>query len=69
MNKSDFLFAMPDFLGGVSRVLDLGSTMNIYNDSDSPEEADYKAMSSDWQVTGDDIRRALDEFKEDRKGS
>lgn len=66
MNKSDFLFAMPNFLGGISRVLDLGSTLNLYNESESAEKADYRAIASDWKITGDDLRRALNEQRKHR---
>lgn len=64
MNKSDFLFALPSFWGGIARTLDIGSTLNVYNESKSAEEADSRAIESDWHVTGEDIRRAMDEWRE-----
>jgi hypothetical protein len=32
-SKSMLLFAMPSFIGGAARVLDLGGTFDVYNDS------------------------------------
>lgn len=61
MGRSDFLFARPSFMSGMARAIDIGSTLNIYNESESPEMADYRAIKSDWQVVGDDIRRAVNE--------
>jgi hypothetical protein len=57
---SDFLFALPSFIEGCSRVLDLGDTINNYNESDSNEEADFKAIMSDWLTIGNDIKRSIE---------
>ena len=58
MHKTDFLFAQPGFIRGMGRALDLGSTKNVYNGSSSADEADFRALKSDWTIVGDDIRRA-----------
>lgn len=50
---------LPCFLLGVASVLDLGSTIHIYNEDKSSEIADYKALESDWEVTGADLYQAL----------
>lgn len=55
---------LPNFLIGVATVFDMGSTMNIYSIDNSPEEADYKALASDWDETGKDLAKGLMEFKE-----
>jgi len=62
MNSSDFTFAMPSFIGGMASVLDIGSTLVVYNESRSPEEADYHAIESDWKITGNDISSAMSSF-------
>ena len=54
-----FLFAEPDFISGMCRVLDLGSTLNEYNASLTPEQADLRASRSDWIVVGQDLRSAM----------
>lgn len=67
--SSDFLFARPSFLEGVARILDLGNTLNEYNRSDSPEEADERALRADWEAIGGDFRSAMHLFAEDpRRG-
>ncbi len=58
-NYSDFLFAAPDFIGGLSRVLDIGSSQSVYNDSLDAELADARAMARDWRATGADVRKAM----------
>lgn len=66
-NKGFSLFAAPNFLSGLSRVFDISSTINVYNDSQSPEEADFRALQSDWIVVGDDIREAVSQYKQNCK--
>jgi hypothetical protein len=56
---TDFLFAMPSFVSGMGRALDLGNTMTQYNFSDTPTEADVKALRSDWFAIGQDMRDAV----------
>lgn len=53
------LFARPSFIEGVSRVVDLGATLNTYNKNETPEEADAKAIYSDWSSVGDDITYSI----------
>lgn len=60
------LFARPSFLEGMGRLVDFGNSLNLYNVSDSPEDADWEALLSDWEIVGDDIRRALAELEEKR---
>ena len=63
MNRTDFLFAQPSFARGIGRVLDLGSTRNIYNSSKNEIEADKKALQNDWYVVGNDLRDAIKEYE------
>lgn len=57
------LFATPSFIGGIAAVFDLGSTLTNYNFSNTPEEADFKALRSDWVTVGTDIREAVIEWE------
>jgi len=57
---SQLLFARPSFLEGVSRILDLGCTLDEYNRSLSGEMADAKAIASDWHAVGQDLQNAID---------
>ena len=54
-----FLFAHPGFLQGFATVLDLGGTLIEYNISRTPQEADVRAIASDWAITGKDIQTAI----------
>ena len=54
-----FLFAHPSFLQGFSSVLDLGGTLVEYNISITPQEADSRAIASDWAITGKDFKAAI----------
>ena len=57
---SDFLFAMPSLLSGVARTLDLGATFDSYNDSRTTNEADARALFSDWKAVGRSLLQAID---------
>lgn len=63
MGKTDFLFARPSFLEGVARAIDLGSTLQVYNTSDTPEQADRRALTEDFVVVGEDMREAIREVQ------
>jgi hypothetical protein len=64
MGRTDFLFAQPSFMAGVSRTLDLFATLreHSYNQSSSPETADAVAVESDWAVVGADMREGIRHF-------
>jgi hypothetical protein len=57
-SKSTFLFATPSFASGFARALDLYGLYDRYNYSSTEQEADSKAIWSDWSVVGQDIRSA-----------
>ncbi len=59
-----FLFENPSFVSGMSRVLDLGSTLNEYNSTFFPEVADFYAIESDWAVVGSDLQTAINNHGE-----
>ena len=60
--RSDYLFPMPGTLSGVARILDIGGTYTSYNRSETPEEADSKAIFSDWAIVGQDLTRAARKY-------
>ena len=60
------LFASPSFLGGMARVLDIGGTLEIYNESRTPAEADTLALRNDWGMVGDDILYAIERYEQQR---
>jgi hypothetical protein len=57
--KTDFLFAQPSFMSGAARTLDLWGGLDDYNSSETPFEADEKAIAADWLVVGQDISDAI----------
>lgn len=67
MGHSDFLFAKPNFLGGVARLFDFAGTLNTYNVSPNGEVADIRAFQEDWKAIGDDLRNALDIYRKEQK--
>lgn len=67
-DDSCFLFADPSFSAGVASVIDIGGTLVVYNESKDGQEADTRAIASDWAITGKDIRTSAEKFeKETRK--
>jgi hypothetical protein len=64
--KTDFLFAQPSLSSGAARVFDLFGQFDGYNRSDSPAEADAKALASDWILVGQDICEAIEQYESER---
>ncbi len=44
--------------------MDFSQTIDKYNASDTSEEADFKAIRSDWEAVGGDIRVAINSYRE-----
>lgn len=65
--KTDFLFAHPSFASGVARVLDLWGSFDDYNISETPLEADGKAIAADWLIVGQDLCDAIEQQEEELK--
>jgi len=61
-----FLFGSFNFWEGMARVLDVGGTMVVYNESPTIEEADRRALSSDWQAVGDDLRNTMTIYAQEK---
>ncbi len=59
MSLSDLLYALPSFWEGIARVWDIGGTLDEYNRSLTPQQADRLALRSDWIAVGEDLRAAL----------
>ena len=60
--RSGRLFIQPSFFEGASRVFDVLGNQDIYNEDQSPQEADTKALFSDWASVGDHLVLATEEF-------
>lgn len=62
--SSSRLFAEPSFLEGMSRMLDLGATLQDYNISETEQEADTKALRSDWRAVGEDLKFSIKNYEQ-----
>lgn len=69
--KTTFLVAENSFLSGLSRVLDIASTRNkrIYNSSKTEKLADRRAILSDWQMIGNDVKEAYGKITKEAETS
>lgn len=61
---SSRLFAEPSFFEGMSRVLDLGATLQDYNISETEQEADIKALKNDWSAVGEDLKFSIKNYEQ-----
>ena len=61
--RADFSFFNSSFWIGVGSVLSLFSPYYPFDYSTSPNEVDKKAMRSDFEAVGQDIKKALESFK------
>ena len=65
--KTDFLFAQPSLASGAARAFDLWGQFDEYNRSETPAEADAKAIASDWLVIGQDLYDAIEQNESECK--
>ena len=65
--STDFLFAQPSFLSGAARTMDAFATFDRYNTSDTPTEADMRAIASDWGMVGQDLSTVVGKPKKTKK--
>jgi hypothetical protein len=61
------LFAEPSLAEGAARVLDLGGTLQQYNESQTAQEADADALKNDWRAVGDDIRFSIAAYEQSKQ--
>ena len=67
MGGSFFLFARPSFIGGAARLFDFAGTLNTYNMSATGELADARAFQEDWKAIGNDMRAALEIYRNNQR--
>ena len=60
---TDFLVGRPSYLEGAARLFDFGGSLDTYNVSRTPQEADARALRSDFAMIGKDLRNALESSK------
>lgn len=59
MSHTFCLFSMPSAYEGIGSVIDLLGVPPIYNSSATPQEADARAIRSDWLAVSDDFRKTM----------
>ena len=59
---TNYLFADPNFILGVAKVIDLSGSLNEYNYAITPEMGDNFATMSDWLSVGGDIISAVENY-------
>jgi hypothetical protein len=64
--RTDFLVASSSMLSGAGTVANLAGNFYEFNTAPLPEEADVAALRSDWGVTAQDVRVAVQEFRSAR---
>ncbi len=62
---STFLFTEPSIVEGVSRLMDIGATMQDYNSSKTENEADFKALRNDWKAVGEDLVFSIKNYEQE----
>jgi hypothetical protein len=62
------LYAKPTFWEGVARLIDFSGSLNEYNYSESTDQADFRAIQSDWESVGLDILEAIKKFEKENHG-
>lgn len=60
---SSFLFSQPSIWEGVARIFDFGNTLQEYNKSLTPEQADLRALHADWHAIGEDMKHAVQQVQ------
>ena len=63
--KSDFLFAQPGLLYGLSRFFDFSGAFDSYNRSATEIEADARATFADWHIIGGDLGTVMENVHDD----
>jgi hypothetical protein len=62
---SDILFSTPSFVKGMGTVINIWGNYFSFNYSQTPEEADRRALACDWRMVGQDIRNAMEKISQE----
>lgn len=57
---SDFLFPKSSVITGMGTIINIWGNFYTFNSSQTPEEADKKALECDWGMVGKDIKDAAE---------
>lgn len=56
---TNILTSDSNVLTGIASAMSLGGNFYQFNNSRTPEEADFRAIYHDWRVVGEEIRQAM----------
>ena len=60
--RTDYLFPKTNFAVGLGSIVSVYGSYFEYNYSETNENADTRAIASDWQMVGKDIQEAILSF-------
>lgn len=66
-HKTDALFPRHNFWIGMGSILNLAGSYFEYNHLKSVDETDLKALTSDWDIVGEDLRTSKHNFGKTHK--
>ncbi len=61
--RTNILFHRPSFIDGIGSIFNLAGNYFEFNYYGSSEDADRKAIESDWDMVGNDIKKTTKNFK------
>ncbi|WP_026776561.1 hypothetical protein [Polaribacter sp. Hel_I_88] len=64
---TNHLLPKNNFWVGMGSILNLAGSYFDYNYSKTEKEADFKAIMSDWENIGDDIKKSKEKFENKNK--
>jgi hypothetical protein len=57
--NTDFLFTTPSYLTGAATAFNLAGNFYEFNESETGNDADCKAIGNDFNIVGNDLREAF----------
>ncbi len=60
--RTTFLFVIPTFFSGFARLIDMGGVYDLYTQSRNGDEADARALYSDFRMVGQDLQQSMNLF-------
>ena len=67
--QTDFLFPTPTKIQGTATVFNIWGQFHRFNRSRNGQEADCRAIRSDWGVTGQDLQEVLDKIEKELRSA
>jgi len=62
ISNSSSLYQIPSALKGAARIVSIFGRLDEYRTSPTKEEADTNAIHKDWEIVGEDIASATQQY-------